>query len=118
MRQVVIEHDMWIAMFDYMGEQLDGRFRVQFPDSEDIIDQVLKDLNNPFTRSDYGHMRETLGLMISVFGTSLTGCLVDGCHEDANHEFIREFINLVWDARWLTSEWLKENGTIPGQSVN
>lgn len=118
MRQVVTEHDMWIAMYDYMAEQLNGRCRLEFPDSEEIIDHILDDLKNPIIRVDLGYVENSLGQTMGTFGTMLTACMLVGCHSEANHEFMREFINLVWDARWLTTEWLKSNGTPVGQSAN
>lgn len=117
-RQVITEHDMWIAMFDYIAEQLNGRYRLQFPDGEEIIDHILNDLNNPIIRADLDYMENSLGKTTGIFGTMFSECMLIGCREEATHEFMREFINLVWDARRLTTEWLKSNGTPVGQSIN
>lgn len=118
-RQVVTEHDMWIAMYDYMAEQLDGRCRLQFPGSKEVIDHILDDLNNPIIRADLDYMENSLGRTTGTLGTILSACMLTGCcQNDPFHEFMRDFLNLVWDARWLTTEWLKSNGIPVGQSVN
>jgi len=117
-RQVVNEYDMWIAMYDYMISQLEGRFRLQFPSCQVVADQLLSDFRSECIRSNLNDMQSALNNAVSIFGASLTKCMLTSCPEHDSHEFLREFINLAWDLRWLTNEWLKEQGVVVGQSQN
>jgi hypothetical protein len=90
MRQVVTETDFMRAVYDYMAEQLEGRFKLEFPEGEEM----------------------------STFGAILTDCMLSDCDNGEYHDFAREFINLVWDSRQLTQEWLKGQGVVPGRSAN
>lgn len=118
MKQIVTETDYMQAVFDYMAEQLEGRFRLEFPEAEEIIDHMVDSLRNGLFRLDAEYMHKALRLSISTFGTSLTECMLDGCPNESQHNFCREYINLVWDARSLTREWLKGQGIVSGQSTN
>lgn len=117
-RQVLTEHDWFNAVFDYMIEQLDGRFRLQFPEYQYDIDRVIENMNDPLCRASLDSMKYHIGLYMSLFGTTLTSHLVGGCPEEHNHEFLREYINLVWDSHTNTANWLTEQGIVPGQSAN
>jgi len=118
-RQVVTEYDMFLAMYDYLAEQFDGRFRMEFPENEQLIDGFLENLNDAFLRSSQPAMKLVLLNTISLFGTQLTHHLLDGCHVDeSHHEFMREVINTIWDSRELTTKWLHHKGIVPGRSVN
>lgn len=117
-RQVVTEHDMWIAMYDYLIEQCNGYLKEKYPEQEDHIDDIIKMLSNKLLRMDQDCMEKRLNFAINVLTVSMTECMLDGCDEVDNHSFMREFINLVWDTRVLTVGWLNDNGTPVGFSVN
>ncbi len=118
MRQVVTELDTLRAMYDYIAEQLDGRFRLQFPEFEWKIDELVEELRNPTYRVEAPSMKFSLAGLVSVIGSAVTECTLQGCPDDDQHKFMREVINLIWDARFNTAEWLKEKGIVPGQSAN
>jgi len=117
-RQVVTERDMWIAMYDYLSEQLNGYMKMSYPESEDVIENIVESLNDELVRMHSDWMETCLNNTVSTFGAALTSCMLNGCDEVVHHNFMREFINLVWDLRTLTTEWLKENGTTVGISYN
>lgn len=118
MRQVLTETDAVRAMYDYMAEQIDGRFRLEFPEEEEVIDILVDALRDPMTRELDIHMYTALATTIGDYTASLSSCMLTGCKNDKQHQFLREFINLAWDARRLTAEWLKGQGIVPGQSAN
>ena len=118
MRQVVTELDTLRAMYDYISEQLDGRFRLQFPIFEWKIDELIGEFQNPTYRVEAPAMKFSLAGLVSMIGSAVTECALDGCPDDEQHEFMREVINLIWDARFNTAEWLKEKGIVPGQAAN
>lgn len=116
--QVVTELDAMRAVYDYLALQLDGRFRLQFPDHEDYINNYVEDLRDDECREHDQAMRWGLAQTVNTMGTTLTTCSINGCENVGNHAFMREFINLIWDARELTGEWLRRQGIVPGQSTN
>ena len=118
MRQILTETDTMQAVYDYMAEQIDGRFRLEFPDEEEMIDILVSSLRDSLTRELNANMHIALATTVCDFGTILTSCMLTGCTNDRQHKFLREFINLAWDARQLTAEWLKGQGIVPGQSAN
>lgn len=118
MRQVLTETDAMRAIYDYMAEQIDGRFRLEFPEEEEVIDILVASLRDPMTRMLDSHMYMALVTTIGDYGAALSSCMLNGCTNDKQHRFLREFINLAWDARRLTTEWLKGQGIVPGQSAN
>lgn len=117
-KQVTTELDFAIAIFDYLAEQLDGRFRLQFPNHHDVLNTMVGNLRNPLLREDAIDMYAFLMHSGSQFTEALNSCMVIGCPSDANHVFLREALNLLWDSRENTREWLKEQGIVPGQSAN
>jgi len=117
-RQVVTEHDMWIAMYDYLTIQLNGYMKKSYPESEEVIDGLIENFNDEVVRLDSDWMEQRLNNGVSILGAALTSCMLNGCDEVHNHNFMREFINLIWDLRTLTTEWLNENGTTVGFSHN
>lgn len=118
MRQVLTETDTMQAVFDYMAEQLDGRFRLEFPNEEEVIDVLVNSLRDGETRNSEAHMKIALGTTMGDYFSVLTTCLISGCPNHKTHRFLRQFINLAWDARQFTNEWLKGQGIVPGQSAN
>lgn len=118
MRQVVTELDLYVAMCDYMIEQLTGRFSVQFPEHTEVAAHMSQQLQNPHMRESVPEILSTIEGTVSYFGMTVTKCTLRGCTNEENHEFIREFLDLVWDARDLTNEWLRGKGIVPGQSAN
>lgn len=117
-KQVVNETDWMDAIYEYIKLQLDGRFRLQFPNMEETIGDILETMDDHLVRSTEQTM--LLGIMnaVAAHGSRLTLHSLTGCQNDECHEFQREFINLVWSARNETLQWLKSNGVIPGQSCN
>lgn len=118
MRQVVTETDFMRAVFDYMAEQLDGRFRLEFPDGEEMLDIMVYSLRDEDLRVDAEFMLRSLKASLISFGGVLTDCMLNDCGNGEYHDFAREYINLVWDSRQLTREWLKGQGVVPGRSAN
>lgn len=117
-KQVVTETDWMHAIYEYLMEQLGGRFKLQFPEHIDYIDGLLESMQDPLIRSTELTMMEALMNVTAAHGGMVTRHSLNGCPHDMNHKFSREFINLVWDARRETSEWLQGQGVIPGQSCN
>ena len=117
-RQVVTEYDMWIAMYDYLIEQCNGYLKDTYPEQEEVLGNIIDTLSDEMVRMHSDWMEQRLNSAVSIVGAALTSCMLSGCDEVANHNFMREFINLIWDARVLTEEWLKANGTPVGFSVN
>lgn len=119
-RQVVTEADIYNAICDYMIVQLDGRFRVEFADEihKELIDVFIEGLRHPLVRLTEDTMRTHLLFLVSQTGMQLTECMLDACPNEVNNKFMREFVNLVWDARHNSGEWLRSEGIVPGQSVN
>jgi hypothetical protein len=118
MRQVVTETDFMRAVYDYMAEQLEGRFKLEFPEGEEMIDLMVDSLRDETLRMDAEYMTRSLKVSLSTFGAILTDCMLSDCDNGEYHDFAREFINLVWDSRQLTQEWLKGQGVVPGRSAN
>lgn len=118
LRQVVTEYDMWIAMYDYLIEQMNGYLKESYPESEDVIENIVDSLNDELVRCHQDWMERCLNNTVATLGAALTSCMLNGCDEVVYHNFMREFINLVWDVRPLTVEWLNAQGTPAGQSVN
>lgn len=118
MRQVVTELDLYTAMCDYIAEQLEGRFSLQFPYHTEVAEHMVNKLRNPHMRESVGAIIQALEGTVSQLGMTVTQCTLRGCENDENHDFIREFLNLVWDARDLTHDWLRGKGIVPGQSAN
>jgi hypothetical protein len=116
--QVVTEYDWLDAMFNYIIDQLDGRFRLQFPDHHKTLDLLVVNMNHPLARTSSEAMMLQLNMAVSTFGSTLTKCSLVGCTRCSNHEFLREYINLIWDSRYETEQWLFQQGIIPGQSTN
>lgn len=116
--QVITELDAMRAVYDYMSLQLDGRFRLQFPEHREIIDEYVNDFLDDQVRQNADGMKFALAMVVNRYGTTLTNCSIKGCPHEDNHQFMREFINLVWDVRIQTAEWLKGQGIVPGQSAN
>jgi hypothetical protein len=116
--QVVTELDEMRAVYEYIISQLDGRFRVQFPAHTEFIDTLIENMQNPFVQITSDQMQVFLFQTVEQFTEALSSCAIQGCPHEGKHVFIREFINLVWDARDLTEEWLKGQGVVPGQSTN
>lgn len=120
-RQIVTERDWMAAILDYIVEQLDGRLRAQYPDHDEIIDTMLENLDAPFARASTTVIEYTLRLNIAAHVSCLNDCMLklDNCKCNPDtHEFMKEFLLLVWDARNETESWLLRQGIIPGQSVN
>lgn len=117
-KQVVTELDWMHAIYEYMEEQLDGRFRLQFPGQGEHIDELLEGMSHPFTRINEDTMMLVLINVTAAHGGRLTTHMLKGCPNEEEHEFQKELISLVWDARYETHEWLKDQGIIPGQSCN
>jgi hypothetical protein len=117
-RQVVTEHDMWIAMYDYLIEQCNGYLKETYPESEDVIENITESLNDEVVRMHDDWMKMCLNNTVSTLVEALTSCMLSGCDEYVYHNFMMEVINLIWDLRTLTTEWLKANGTPVGFSVN
>lgn len=118
LRQVVTEYDMWIAMYDYLIEQMNGYMKESYPDQEIHIENLVELLNDELIRMHADWMEYRLNAGVNILGAALTSCMLTGCENVDEHNFMREVINLVWDARTLTEEWLNEQGTPVGQSVN
>lgn len=116
--QVVTEYDAFLAIYDYMALQLGGRFYVEYPNHREVIGVLIGNLRDEEVRSDLELMQSALLNTVSQFGTNVTACSLGGCDNTENHKFMREFLNLVWDARQLTAEWLRGQGIVPGHSVN
>jgi hypothetical protein len=116
--QVVTEYDWLDAMFNYIIDQLDGRFRLQFPDHHKTLDLLVVNMNHPLARTSSEAMMLQLNMAVSTFGSTLTQCSLTGCTRCSNHEFLREYINLIWDSRYETERWLFQQGIIPGRSAN
>ena len=116
--QVVNSTDMMKAMCEYIATQINGRFRLQFPQHDRTLDNMVEVLHNPLYHSDASIAYRLLTNAVFEYGKTLTDCMICGCKNDDNHEFYREFINLVWDSRDLTEEWLRSQGIVPGQSAN
>jgi hypothetical protein len=116
--QVVTEYDWLDAMFNYIIDQLDGRFRLQFPDHHKALDMLVVNMNHPLARTSSETMMLQLNMTASTFGSALTQCSLTRCVRCSNHEFLREYINLIWDSRYETEQWLFHQGIIPGQSAN
>jgi hypothetical protein len=118
MKQVLTQFDWYNAMFDYIIDQLDGRFRVQFPDHGGTLDMLIHNMSDPMGRMTPENMIAQLNMTASMFGTTLTMCSLTGCDEHGNHELLREYINLIWDSRDETERWLHQQGIVPGRSAN
>lgn len=118
MRQVLTDRDWAEAMLDYIADQVDGRLRLEFPEHEDVIDTMLESLRDPFIRVSEVAMKFQIARCVSSHMACLTDCILNGCQCEENHNFIKEFIHLVWDARDETTKWLLHRGIVPGQSVN
>lgn len=116
--QVMTDDDWTLAVFDYISEQLDGRFRLQFPTQIDIIDNMVENIRDPKNRSHPAMMTCHLLNSVSLLSTTLTDCKLSGCPQKEQHKLIREFLDLVWDARDETYRWLYAKGVVPGQSTN
>lgn len=117
--QVVTEYDAICAMYDYIALQLNGRFRVQFPEYEENISVFVESLYDKETRAQgEGHMKFALAQTTTDMFAPLLICGIDGCHNETAHAFRKEFIDLVLNARQQTAEWLKGQGIVPGQSTN
>lgn len=117
-RQVVTERDWYIAVLDYMMEQIDGRFRMEFKNHGEEADLLIAMMSDEDIRQTADSMRNQIDYMVSYMGRTVTDCSLNGCPHTENHYFIREFINLVWDARHGTEQWLNQQGIVPGQSAN
>jgi hypothetical protein len=116
--QVVTELDFWNAMCDYIVLQLQGRFQLEYPNYTEYSDEISKTLNDEWTRTTVENMQNVIRVIISKFGMTLTECSLDGCQNHENHALKRDFINLIWDIRQLTDEWLRSEGIVPGHSIN
>ena len=116
--QVVTEADAMNAVYTYLATQLNGWVRVEFPNHTSIIDNLVEDLLDEECRNDPDGMKYALNGVTGEFTFLLTKCMINGCDDAENHKFMRAFINLVWDARTQTAEWLKGQGIVPGQSAN
>lgn len=117
-KQVINETDWMDAICEYMIEQLDGRFRLQFPGLTEKIDDLLLVLNDPLVRTSDATMIMGLGSIVGEHGARLTIHSLTGCSNTEGHAFQRELINLVWSARYETLTWLNQQGVVPGQSCN
>ena len=116
--QVVTETDAMNAVYTYLATQLDGWVRIEFPDHTSVIDDLVRDLRDDCCRNDPDGMKYALNGLTGEFAHILTGCMINGCDDEGNHRFMRSLINLVWDSRNQTAEWLKGQGIVPGQSAN
>ena len=118
MRQSVREIDFSRSMLDYICEQLQGRVLLEFPEEREIVDWMCENFQHSALR--YNEISIHAALMITVQNCmeSLTPCLTTGCDSPIPHEFLREVINLVWNARLETDEWLRRKGIVVGRSVN
>ena len=117
-RQVITTHDWFNAKFDYLIEQLNGRFRMQFPEYLDVLDSIVEDLRDPCIRMFEIDMIQTLNQHVFTVCSALNQCSLSGCQNTDNHEFLREFINLIWDSHNETDSWLKAQGIVSGQCTN
>lgn len=117
-QQVVTELDSWIAMCDYIAIQLEGRFRVEFPEHAELAHLMIGPLRDPYVRMNTSSMEALIKSWVSQLGMALTECSLIGCDNEETHAFEREFVNLIWDARAQTGEWLRRQGIVPGQSAN
>ena len=118
MRQVLTELDLFTAMCDYMAEQLEGRFTVEFPNHRELTTHIAERLRDPAMRENVNHMAEAFESTVWQFTNSMNKCALSGCDNIENHKFLREFIDMVWDSRACTVEWLEGQGIVPGQSAN
>jgi hypothetical protein len=118
MKQVLTQFDWYNAMFDYIIDQLNGRFRLQFPEHTTALDTLVHNMSDPMGRSTAENMLAQLNMTASMFGATLTMCSLTGCNEHSNHELLREYINLIWDSRDETEHWLHQQGIVPGRSAN
>lgn len=116
--QVTTDLEFMAAMYDYIAAQLEGRFVLEYPDFVNEITPFAESLRNPMVRIDAGGMKFALAATAIEVQSDLLKCSLDGCPHEENHKFKREFLDLVYDARQLTAEWLKGQGIVPGQSTN
>ena len=117
-RQIVTELDWYSAIYDYIAEQVDGRFRVEFPRLNDVIDEFVSGLRDPLSRLTPELMQWQLSQTVMKLSKQTVECSLEGCDNDDVHNFAKEFIHLIWGARNETSQWLHRQGIVPGQSAN
>jgi hypothetical protein len=118
MRQVVTELDAMNAVYDYIIEQLEGRFKLEYPKHTEHFDATADYFKNSLVRHDVIMMQVYMVQIMDMFYDSLSKCLITGCMNDDKHVAVRECLDLFFDARKLAAEWLKGQGVVPGQSAN
>lgn len=119
MRPAVTNVDQWYnAVFDYIVEQIDGRFRIQFPNELELIDYLIESFQLDFRRISAETMIGFLSFASHTMNDQLMECMSRSCTREERHNLLKEFIQLMWDAEVDTHEWLKAQGVIVGQSHN
>lgn len=117
--QVTTELDFMKTVYQYITEQLDGRFRLEYPEGLETIDHMITDLKYASQiGTDADDMKLALIRVGQNFAQLLFVCSMKDCPETKQHAFIREYMELILNARRFTSEWLKGKGIVPGQSWN
>ena len=119
MRPSVTNIDQWYnSVFDYIIEQLDGRFRIQFPNEGELIGYIIDGFRREPRRESADEMVKFMGYASRVMNDQLMVCMSNDCTRDERHDLLKEFIQLMWSAEEDTAEWLKAQGVIVGQSHN